>query len=32
MTRSPIFLFVAVAGSVYAYQRFVNPMPSNKSA
>lgn len=32
MTRSPIFWFVAGAGSVWAYHKFVKPLPaSNKS-
>lgn len=32
MTRSPIFWFGAGVASVWAYHRFVKPMPSNKAA
>ena len=31
MTRSPIFWFVAGAGSVWAYHRFVKPMATAKA-
>jgi len=31
MTKSPIFWVVVGAGSVWAYHKFVKPMPSNKA-
>jgi hypothetical protein len=31
MMRSPVFYFVLGAASVYAYHRFVKPMPSAKA-
>jgi len=32
MMRHPAFWFIAGAGSVWAYHKFVKPMPTNKTA
>jgi len=32
MMRHPAFWFIAGVGTVYAYHRFVKPIPSPKSA